>query len=83
MVIQAAQQLTSTLQGNVALETEAAEMLGKVSKLFLKIALVKASRAKVKEQQNRLQTHPEARCATSFPRVAEPKISLPRVTAAL
>jgi hypothetical protein len=83
MAIQTAQQLTSALQGNVAPETKAAEVLWRVSKLFMKISLAKASAAKAKEQQNQLQTHPEARCATPFPRVAEPnprlEISLPRV----
>ncbi len=84
MVIQATQRLTSALQGNVAPETKAAEALWRVSKLFTKIMLAKASAAKAKEQQNRLQTHPEACGATPFPKVAEPnprlEISLPRVT---
>jgi hypothetical protein len=87
MVIQAPQQLTSALQGNVAPGTKAAKALRMVSKLFTKIALAKASATKAKEQQNQLQTHPEARRATPFPRVAEPnarvKVSLPRVTAVL
>jgi hypothetical protein len=94
MVIQAAQQMTSALQGNVAPETKAAEALSRGSKLFMKIASAKASEAKIKEQQNRLQTHTEACRATPFPRVAEPnprvaepnprvEISLPQVTAAL
>ncbi len=52
MVIQAAQQLTSALQGNVAPETEAAELLRRVSELFTIIAVAKASAAKAKEQQN-------------------------------
>jgi hypothetical protein len=54
------QQLTSALQGNVAPETKAEEGLRRVSKLFMKIGAAKASAAKAKEQQNRLQTHPEA-----------------------
>jgi hypothetical protein len=87
MVIQAAQQLTSALQGNVAPETKAAEVLWRVSKLFTKIASAKASAAKAKEQQIQLQTHPEERHAIPFPREAEPnprvEISLPRVTAVL
>jgi hypothetical protein len=70
MAIQAAQQLTSTLQANVAPETKAAEALWRVSKLFMKILSAKASAAKAKEQQNQLHTHPEVRCATPFPRVA-------------
>ncbi len=74
MVIQAVQQWTSALQGNVVPETEAAEALPRVSKLFTKIALAKASAAKAKEKQNQLQTHPEARRATPFPRVAEPNL---------
>jgi hypothetical protein len=66
MVIQATQQLASALQGNVAPETKAADEIRRVSKLFTKIVAAKASAAKVKEQQNRLQTHPEARCTTPF-----------------
>jgi hypothetical protein len=85
MVIQAVQQLTSALQGNVAQETNAAEALRRVSKLFTKTALAKALEAKAKEQQNQLQTQAEACHATPFLRVAEPnprvEISLPRVTA--
>jgi hypothetical protein len=50
MVVQTMQQLASTLQGNVAPETEAAEALCRVSKLFTKIAAAKASAAKAKEQ---------------------------------
>jgi hypothetical protein len=45
MVIQAAQQLTSALQGNIAPETKTAEALHRVSKLFTKIVLAKASAA--------------------------------------
>jgi hypothetical protein len=60
MVIHAAQRLTSALQGNVAPESKAAEALRRVSKLFTKIAVAKASATKAKEQQNQLQTHPEA-----------------------
>jgi hypothetical protein len=61
MVIQAAHRLTSALQGSVAPETEAAEVLRRVSELIMKIAATKASAAKGKEQQNQIQTYPEAR----------------------
>jgi hypothetical protein len=50
IVIQPVQWLTNTLQGNVAPKTKAAEALWRVSKLFRKIASVKASAEKVKEQ---------------------------------
>jgi hypothetical protein len=94
MVILAAQRLASALQGNVAPETKAADVLRRVSKLFMMIVVAKASAAKAKEQQNRLRNHPEACHTTPFPRVAEPnprvaepnprvEISLPRVTAVL
>jgi hypothetical protein len=76
MVIQAAQQLISAQQGNVAPETKAAEVLQRVSNLFAKIALAKASAAKANEQQNRLRTHLEKRRATPLQRVVEPN---PRV----
>jgi hypothetical protein len=45
MVSQAVQQLASTLRGNIAQETETAEVLLRVSKLFTKIASAKASAA--------------------------------------
>jgi hypothetical protein len=54
MVIQAAQQLTSTLQGNVAPETKAADAQRRVRKLFTKIATAKALTAKAKEQPSQL-----------------------------
>jgi hypothetical protein len=77
--------VTSALQGNIAPETKAAEALLRVSKLFMKIAVMAASAAKAKDHQNQLRTHPEACRATPFPRVAEPnprvEVSLPRVTA--
>jgi hypothetical protein len=80
MVIQAVQQLTSALQGNIAPETKTAEALRRVSKLFMKIAAAKASAAKA----NQIQTHPEAHHATPLPGVAEQnprvEISLSRVT---
>jgi hypothetical protein len=79
MAIQTVQQLTSALQGNVAPETKAAEALRRVSKLFMKILSAKASAAKATEQQNQLQTHPEARRATPFPRVAVLDIDATRV----
>jgi hypothetical protein len=51
MVIQAPQRLTSTLQGNLAPETKAADALRRVSKLFMKIATAKASAAKAKSNK--------------------------------
>jgi hypothetical protein len=60
LVIQAAQRLTSALQGTISKESETAEALKKVSKLFTKIAAAKATRAKAKEQRSRLRTHPDA-----------------------
>jgi hypothetical protein len=83
MVFQAAQQLTSNLEGNIAPETKAAEALHRVGKLFTKKASAKASAAKAKRQPNQIQTHPEARRATPLPRVAEQnprvEISIPKV----
>jgi hypothetical protein len=70
MVIQAAQHLTSALQGTISQESETAEALKKVSELFTKIAAAKAAGAKAKEQRNRLQTHTEAQHATPSPRFA-------------
>jgi hypothetical protein len=61
-----------------------AEALLRVSKLFTKIAVAKASAVKMKEQSNRIRTHSEVRPATPLPRVAEqnPRVefSRPRVT---
>jgi hypothetical protein len=54
MVIQAAQQLTRALQGNIAPEIETAEVLQRISKLFTQIASAKATAAKAKEQRNRI-----------------------------
>ncbi len=79
----AAQQLTSTLKGNILAGNEKAEALKKVGKLFTKIAEVKANVAKAKEQQNRIHTHPDTRCAIPLPRVVEQsprvELSIPRV----
>ncbi len=50
LVVAAAQQLTSTLKGNIPAGNKTAEALKKVSKLFTKIADAKANIAKVKEQ---------------------------------
>jgi hypothetical protein len=84
MVIQAAQHLTSALQGTISQESEMAEALKKVGKLFTKIAAAKAAGAKAKEQRNRLRTHPKARRATPLPRVlaeqnSREEIPLPKV----
>ncbi len=79
----AAQQLTTTLKGNILAGNETAEALNKVSKLFTKIAEAKAKVAKAKEQQNRIRTYPNARRTIPLPRVAEqnPRVELaiPRV----
>jgi hypothetical protein len=58
LVVAAAQQLTSTLKGNIPAGNETAEALKKVSELFTKVAEAKANVAKAKEQQNRIRTHP-------------------------
>jgi hypothetical protein len=83
LVVAAAQQLTSTLKGNISAGNETAESLRKVSKLFTKIAEAKANVAKAKEQQNRIRTHPNTCHAIPLPRVAElnPRVelSIPRV----
>jgi hypothetical protein len=71
LVVAAAQQLTSTLKGNILAGNETAEALKEVSKLFTKIAEAKANVAKAKEQKNRIRTHPDARRAIPLPRVAE------------
>jgi hypothetical protein len=71
LVVAAAQQLTSTLKGNMPAGNETAEALKKVSELFTKIAKAKANVAKAKEQQNMIRTHPDACHAIPLPRVAE------------
>ncbi len=71
LVVAAAQQLTSTLKGNILTGNETAEALKKVGELFTKIAEVKANVAKAKEQQNRIHTHPDACRAIPLPRVVE------------
>jgi hypothetical protein len=50
LVIPVAQELTSAIKGTISKETETAKVLTRVSKLFAKIALVKAAMAKAKEQ---------------------------------
>jgi hypothetical protein len=80
MVIQPTQRLTSTLQGTISQDSEMAEALNKVSKLFTKIAAANAAGAKAKKQRNRLRTHPEARRATPLPRVLaeqNPRVEIP------
>ncbi len=83
LVVAAAQQLTSTLKGNILTGNETAEALKKVGKLFTKIAEAKANIAKAKEQGNRICTHPDARRAIPLPRVVEQnprvELSIPRV----
>jgi hypothetical protein len=78
LVVAAVQQLTSALKGNIPAGNKTAEALKKVSKLFTKIAEAKANVAKAKEQQNKIQTHPNAHCTIPLPRMAEqnPRVEL-------
>ncbi len=86
LVIKAALELTSALKRLVSRDGKTADALKKFSKLFTKIVTAKAAMAKVKEQQNNLQTHPNARQAAPLPRVVNrPPIlasPLPRVPVA-
>ncbi len=79
----AALDLTSALKGTVSQNCKTAEVLEIFSKLFMKIAAVKSAMAKAKEQQNNLQTHPNAQWAVPLPRVVDrppiPASQLPRV----
>jgi hypothetical protein len=59
-VVVAAQQLTTTLKGNIPAGNETAEALKKVSKLFTKIAAAKNKTAKAKGQCNRVRAMPAA-----------------------
>jgi hypothetical protein len=83
LVVAAAQQLTSTLKGDILTGNETAESLKKVGEPFTKIAEAKANVAKAKEQQNRVRLHPDARHAIPLPRVVEQnprvELSIPRV----
>ncbi len=72
LVLKAASELTSALKGTVSRETETAEALAKVSKLFVKIAEAKAVTTRAKEQRNTHRTHPTARRAVPPPRVVPP-----------
>ncbi len=60
LVIKVALELTSELKGLVSCDGETADVLKKFSKLFTKIAMVKAATAKAKEQWNNLQTQRNA-----------------------
>ncbi len=87
LILKAASELTSALKGKVSCEAETADALARVSKLFHKIAEVKAAKAKAKEQWNTHLTHPNARQAVPLPRVlidppTQPAVPLPRVQAA-
>ncbi len=67
-------------------KAETADALARVSKLFHKIAEVKAATAKAKEQWNTHRTHPNARQVVPLPRVlmdpsTQPAVPLPRVQA--
>ncbi len=81
-----ASDLTSALEGMVS-HGKTAELLEKFSKLFTKIATVTSAMVKAKEQQNNLQTHPNARQAVPLPSlVNRPPIlasPLPRVPIAI
>jgi hypothetical protein len=83
LVIKAAAELTSALKGTVLQDAEMVEALAKFSDLFHKIAAAKVDRAKAKEQQNHLRTHPNSRRAVPLPRVdnkppAQQAIPIPR-----
>jgi hypothetical protein len=54
LVIKAALDLTSALNGTISCNGKMAEALQKFSKLFMKVAAVKSELAKAKEQQNNL-----------------------------
>jgi hypothetical protein len=77
-VVAAAQQLATSLKGNIPAGNEKAEALKKVSKLFTKISAAKNEAAKAKEQRNRVRATLAARKTTHFPRV---EASIPRVAA--
>jgi hypothetical protein len=83
LIIKAALDLTSALKGMILCKGKIAEVLQRFSKLFTKIAAVKAELEKAKEQWNNLRNHPNARQAVPLPRVAErpptPASHLPRV----
>ncbi len=77
-MVAAAQQLTSALKGNILAGNGTAEALKKVSEQFTKTVEAKANIAKAKEQQNRIRTHPNARCTIPLPRMAKqnPRVEL-------
>ena len=60
-VVAAAQQLATSLKGNIPAGNETAEALTRVSKLFTKIGNAKNERAKAKEQRSKLQANLAAR----------------------
>jgi hypothetical protein len=70
----------------VSCNGKTAEALETFSKLFTKIAMAKGAMMKAKEQQNNLQTHPNARQTVPLPRVVNrppiPASPLPRVPVA-
>ncbi len=71
-VVAAAQQLTIALQGNIPTGNKIAEALGKVSKLFTKIAMAKNELAKAKTMCNRVRANQAAWQATHITRVEAP-----------
>jgi hypothetical protein len=86
LVMKAAAELTSALKCTVSQEAETADALAKVSNLFQQIAASKADRAKAKEQQNQLRTHPSSPRVVPTPRVeneppARQAVPIPRVQA--
>jgi hypothetical protein len=87
LIIKIALDLTSALKGTVSCDGKTAEALKKFSELFTKIAAEKSAMATVKEQQNNLWTHPNARRAVPLPMVVDrppiPASTLPRALIAI
>jgi hypothetical protein len=87
LVIKVVLDLTSALKGTVLRDGKTAEALKKFSTLLTKTAAAKSATAKAKEQQNNLQTHPNARQAVPLQRVVKrPTIMaspIPRVLIAI
>ena len=87
LVIKAALELTSALKGTVSRNGKMAEVLKTFSGFFTKIVAAKSATLKANEQQNNLQTHPNARQAVPLQRVVKrPTIMaspIPRVLIAI
>jgi hypothetical protein len=71
LVIKAASDITSALKGTVSRNGKMAEVLKTFSGFFTKIVAAKSATLKANEQQNNLQTHPNAHQAVPLPRVAD------------